>query len=122
MKPRSHTRQWTDYASEWLFTQIAKSCYHQIRNIGQIRSSVTNDAFEIMVYAIVTACLNLVSLNRLSVGGGTTPRRQSGHIYGFCFVYPRGLYNAATSRTLPLYIFFKQLQICISIYFVLLSV
>ena len=43
----------------------------------------------------------IVSLNRLSVGCGTTPRRQSGHICGFCFVYPRDLYNAATLRTLP---------------------
>ena len=31
----------------------------------------------------------LDSLNRQSVGCGSTPRRQSGHIYGFCFVNPR---------------------------------
>ena len=28
----------------------------------------------------------LVSLNRLSVGGGTTPRRQSGFLVGFCLL------------------------------------
>ena len=41
----------------------------------------------------------LVSLNRLSVGCGTTPRRQSGDLPAFeC--YPCGLTNAATSRIL----------------------
>ena len=44
----------------------------------------------------------VVSLNRLSVGCGTTPRRQSGYLLRrrLLFVYPRDLYNAATSRTL----------------------
>ena len=29
--------------------QIAKSCYHQIRNIGQIRSSITDDVCKTLV-------------------------------------------------------------------------
>ena len=35
---------------------------------------------------VVSVCDAVVSLNRLSVGCGTTPRRQSGTIYGFCLV------------------------------------
>ena len=38
--------------------QIAKSCYHQIRNIGQIRSSITDDACKTLVHALVTARLD----------------------------------------------------------------
>ncbi len=38
--------------------QIAKSCYHQIRNIGQIRSSITDDACRTLVHALVTARLD----------------------------------------------------------------
>ena len=34
---------------------IAKSCYHQIRNIGQIRSSITDDAWKTLVHALVNA-------------------------------------------------------------------
>ena len=37
--------------------QIAKSCYHRIRNIGQIRSSITGDACKTLVHALVTARL-----------------------------------------------------------------
>ena len=36
---------------------IAKSCYHQIRNIGQIRSSITDEACKTLIHALVTACL-----------------------------------------------------------------
>ena len=39
-------------------SQIAKSCYHQIRNIGQIRSSITDDACNTLVYVLVTARLD----------------------------------------------------------------
>ena len=35
--------------------QIAKFCYHQIRNIGQIRSSITDDACKALVHALFTA-------------------------------------------------------------------
>ena len=38
--------------------QTAKSCYHQIRNIGQIRSSITNNACKTLVHALVTARLD----------------------------------------------------------------
>ena len=38
--------------------QIAKSCYHQIYNIGQIWSSITEDARKPLVHALVTARLN----------------------------------------------------------------
>ena len=38
--------------------QIAKSCYHQIRNIGQIRSSITDEACKTLVHALVTARLD----------------------------------------------------------------
>ena len=38
--------------------QITKSCYHQIRNIGQIRSSITDDACKTLVHAFVTARLD----------------------------------------------------------------
>ena len=34
---------------------------------------------------------DVVSLNRLSVGCGTTPRRQSGYINGFCLGSSRDL-------------------------------
>ena len=43
--------------------------------------------------------VNLVSLNRLSIGCVTTPRRQSGVLAAFEY-YRRDLNNAATSRTL----------------------
>ena len=43
----------------------------------------------------------IVSLNRLSVGCGTTPRRHAVWLLSrLLFVYPCDLYNAATSRTL----------------------
>ena len=38
--------------------QVAKSCYHQIRNIGQIRSSITDDACKTLVHGLVTARLD----------------------------------------------------------------
>ena len=38
--------------------QIAKSCYHQIRNIGQIRSSITDEACKTLIHALVTARLD----------------------------------------------------------------
>ena len=41
----------------------------------------------------------VVSLNRLSAGCGTTPRRQSGVLPAFDY-YPCGLNNAATLRIL----------------------
>ena len=53
------------------------------------------------VHSVSNADEPVVSLNRLSVGCGTTPRRQSGPFWRLLFVYPRDLYNAATSWTLP---------------------
>ena len=38
--------------------QVAKSCYHQVRNIGQIWSSITDDACKTLVHARVTARLD----------------------------------------------------------------
>ena len=38
--------------------QIVKSCYHQIRNIGQIRSSITDEAWKTLVHALVIARLD----------------------------------------------------------------
>ena len=35
--------------------QIAKSSYHQIRNIGKIRSSIPDDACKTLVHALVTS-------------------------------------------------------------------
>ena len=37
---------------------VAKTCYYQIRNIGQIRSCITSDACEILVHALVTSRLD----------------------------------------------------------------
>ena len=37
---------------------VAKTCYYQIRNIGQIRSCITSDACKILVHALVTSCLD----------------------------------------------------------------
>ena len=34
---------------------VAKTCYYQIRNIGQIRSCITSDACKILVHAMVTS-------------------------------------------------------------------
>ena len=36
---------------------VAKTCYYQIRNIGQIRSCITSDACKILVHALVTSRL-----------------------------------------------------------------
>ena len=38
--------------------QIAKCCYHQIRNIGQIRSSISDEACKTLIHALVTARLD----------------------------------------------------------------
>ena len=37
---------------------VAKTCYYQIRNIGQIRSCITSDACKILVHALVTSRLD----------------------------------------------------------------
>ena len=37
---------------------VAKTCYYQIRNIGQIRSFITSDACKILVHALVTSRLD----------------------------------------------------------------
>ena len=37
---------------------VAKTCYYQIRNIGQIRSCITSDACKILVHAPVTSRLD----------------------------------------------------------------
>ena len=59
----------------------------------------------------------IVSLNRLSVGCGTTPRRQSGDICRLLFGI-RVIYKMLPPHGHCRNIFFyKQLQICISIYF-----
>ena len=59
----------------------------------------------------------LVSLNRLSVGCGTTPRRQSGDICRLLFGI-RVIYKMLPPHGHCRNIFFyKQLKICISIYF-----
>ena len=42
--------------------QIAKSCYHQIRNIEQIRASITDDACKTLVHAHVTARLDYAAI------------------------------------------------------------
>ena len=61
--------------------------------------------------------IHLVSLNRLSVGCGTTPRRQSGDIcrllFGIRVIY-KMLPPHGHCRNIFVY---KQLKICISIYF-----
>ena len=60
---------------------------------------------------------DVVSLNRLSVGCGTTPRRQSGDICRLLFGI-RVIYQMLPPHGHCRNIFFyKQLQICISIYF-----
>ena len=38
--------------------QTAKSCYYQLRNIGQIRSSITEGACRTLVHALVTSRLD----------------------------------------------------------------
>ena len=55
--------------------QIAKSCYHQIRNIGQIRSSITDDACKTLVHALVTARLGYAN---------TANRRQRCSVCNVC--------------------------------------
>ena len=64
----------------------------------------------------------LVSLNRLSVGCGTTPIGQSGLINGFCLVSAWSMQCRHLTDSAVIYLFYKQLQICISInfYFVLI--
>ena len=63
------------------------------------------------------AAADIVSLNRLSVGCGTTPRRQSGDICRLLFGI-RVIYKMLPPHGHCRNIFFyKQLQICISIYF-----
>jgi hypothetical protein len=39
------------------FSAIAKSCYHQIRNIGHIISYITENAYKTLVYSLVTSRL-----------------------------------------------------------------
>ena len=62
----------------------------------------------------------LVSLNRLSVVCGTMQRKQPGYLLGFC-LFIRMIYTMLPphGHCHNLY-FYKQLQICISIYFVLI--
>ena len=48
--------------------QIAKSCYHQIRNIGQIRSSITDDACKTLIHALKIVTARLDYANALLYG------------------------------------------------------
>ena len=41
--------------------QVTKSSYHQIRNIGKIRSSITDDACKTLVHALITARIDCVN-------------------------------------------------------------
>ena len=67
--------------------------------------------------AVEITLKKLVSLNRLSVGCGTTPRRQSGDICRLLFGI-RVIYKMLPPHGHCRNIFFyKQLKICISIYF-----
>ena len=51
---------------EYQVASVAKTCYYQIRNIGQIRSCITSDACKILVHALVT--LRLGYCNALLYG------------------------------------------------------
>ena len=57
--------------------QIAKSCYHQIRNIGQIRSSITDDASKTLVHALVTARFDYAAIRPSADNGAAFAKRRS---------------------------------------------
>ena len=52
--------------------QTAKSCYYQLRNIGQIRSSITEGACRTLVHALVTSRLRKRTIVWNSAGYPTT--------------------------------------------------
>ena len=57
----------------------------------------------------LSSCVSVVSLNRLSVGCGTTPRRQSGYINGFCLGSSRdGIKCCHLTDTAVIYIFINN--------------
>ena len=61
-----------------------------VRTVDAVDAVVENFSLRVWVRKYLQQAQHtasqLVSLNRLSVGCGTTPRRQSGTIYGFCLV------------------------------------
>ena len=88
--------------------QIAKSCYHKIRNIGQIRSSITDDACKTLVHALVTArldyanagfrrqrcsicnvCKTALPVSSAVLENKTTPRQYCSICIGYRFVCAR---------------------------------
>ena len=45
--------------------QVTKSCYYQLRNIGQIRRSINEGACNTLVHALVTSRINYCHLQRV---------------------------------------------------------
>ena len=54
---RKYSFPWVSYISRTV-ASVAKTCYYQIRNIGQIRSCITSDACKILVHALVMSRLD----------------------------------------------------------------
>ena len=79
--------------------QIAKSCYHQILNIGQIRSSITDDACKTLVHAFVTARLGYA--NALLYGLPQTTLQRLQRVQNCAAVLENTITSLATDLCAP---------------------